>query len=212
MRSATIRAYPDHLQQNPRWMGSAPIASAALVTAILGPSADLVHDPIRVDCGSCPRPVWPRPAAAAQWIPRVKYDVADPVQRRASTLLSTWTSSTWTCSRRRLAMVRRVHDNGRHVVCYINAGAWENWRPDAPSYPSAVKGKPLDGWPGERWLDIRRLDVLGPILDDAAGSVRRKGLRRRRVRQRRGLHEPNRLWPEQGRSADLQSLAGRRGT
>ncbi len=53
----------------------------------------------------------------------------------------------------------------KHTVCYINAGAWENWRPDAGDYPSAVIGKPLDGWPGERWLDIRRLDVLAPILE-----------------------------------------------
>ena len=42
-------------------------------------------------------------------------------------------------------MVRRVHSSGRHVVCYINAGAWENWRPDAGDYSSAVKGKPFDG-------------------------------------------------------------------
>jgi hypothetical protein len=60
--------------------------------------------------------------------------------------------------------VRRLHNNGKHAVCYINAGAWEDWRPDADRYPSAVLGKPLDGWPGERWLDIRRIDILGPII------------------------------------------------
>ena len=26
-------------------------------------------------------------------------------------------------------------------------------------------GKNLDDWEGERWLDIRRLDVLGPIME-----------------------------------------------
>ena len=71
--------------------------------------------------------------------------------------------------------VNKLHANGRHVVCYINAGAWENWRPDAGAYPSAVKGKPLDGWPGERWLDIRRLDVLGPILEARLDQCAVKG-------------------------------------
>jgi hypothetical protein len=72
-------------------------------------------------------------------------------------------------------MVGRIHRDGRHAVCYINAGAWENWRPDAGDYPSSVKGKPLDGWPGERWLDIRRLDVLGPILEARLDRCSSKG-------------------------------------
>ena len=53
----------------------------------------------------------------------------------------------------------------RAVICYFSAGSWEDWRPDAGDYPSEVLGNPLDGWPGERWVDIRRLDVLGPILE-----------------------------------------------
>lgn len=64
------------------------------------------------------------------------------------------------------ALVEQLHRQGDHAVCYVNAGAWENWRPDAGRYPASVKGKPLDGWPGERWLDIRRLDVLKPIIRD----------------------------------------------
>jgi hypothetical protein len=60
-------------------------------------------------------------------------------------------------------VVTSLHGAGRHVVCYVDAGTWEKWRPDAGQYPKAVKGK-SNGWPGEKWLDIRRLDVLGPIL------------------------------------------------
>ncbi|UTW09899.1 endo alpha-1,4 polygalactosaminidase [Pseudomonas benzenivorans] len=48
---------------------------------------------------------------------------------------------------------------GRIVICYFSAGSWEDWRPDAASYPSAALGAPLADWPGERWLDIRRADV-----------------------------------------------------
>ena len=54
---------------------------------------------------------------------------------------------------------------GRAVICYFSAGSWENWRPDAGDYPAVVLGNPLDGWPGERWVDVRRLDLLGPILE-----------------------------------------------
>jgi hypothetical protein len=71
--------------------------------------------------------------------------------------------------------VRRLHRNGKAAVCYINAGGWENWRPDAGQFPQDVKGKPLDGWPGERWLDIRRLDVLGPILEKRLDQCQAKG-------------------------------------
>jgi hypothetical protein len=60
-------------------------------------------------------------------------------------------------------VVRTLHHAGRHVICYIDAGTWENWRPDAGTFPKSVRGKP-NGWPGERWLDIRRLDVLRPII------------------------------------------------
>jgi hypothetical protein len=72
-------------------------------------------------------------------------------------------------------VVRRLHQSGRHAVCYINAGAWEKWRPDASRYPENVRGRPLDGWPGERWLDVRRIDVLGPIIQDRLAMCRAKG-------------------------------------
>lgn len=60
--------------------------------------------------------------------------------------------------------INALHDDGRHVVCYLSAGSWERWRPDAGDFPDQVLGKKLDGWPGERWLDIRRIDLLGPIM------------------------------------------------
>jgi hypothetical protein len=47
----------------------------------------------------------------------------------------------------------------------MNAGGWEDWRPYAGQFPSEVIGANLDNWEGERWLDIRRIDVLGPIME-----------------------------------------------
>src|SRR5262249_3621705 len=62
------------------------------------------------------------------------------------------------------AAVSALQAAGRHVVCSLDAGTFEPWRPDASSFPSSVMGKPVAGFSNERWLDIRRLDVLGPII------------------------------------------------
>ena len=40
-------------------------------------------------------------------------------------------------------------------MCYFSAGSHEAWRADAAAFPAEVIGAPLDGWPGERWLDVR---------------------------------------------------------
>lgn len=72
-------------------------------------------------------------------------------------------------------LVQELHDAGRRVVCYISAGSWENWRPDKRAFPKSVRGKAMDGWPGERWLDIRKRDILGPLMDERLRRCARKG-------------------------------------
>jgi hypothetical protein len=62
------------------------------------------------------------------------------------------------------AVVAALHAAGRRVICYVSVGSWEDWRPDQGAFPAEVLGQDYHGWPGEKWLDIRRLDVLGPIL------------------------------------------------
>jgi hypothetical protein len=61
------------------------------------------------------------------------------------------------------AQVDLLNDGNRYAICYLDAGTYENWRPDASQFPSSVRGK-SNGWPGERWLDIRRMSVLKPIM------------------------------------------------
>jgi hypothetical protein len=73
------------------------------------------------------------------------------------------------------SVVASLRKKGRKVVCYLNAGAWEDWRPDAKRYPEAVMGRGYDGWTGERWLDIRRIDLLAPILRARLDLCRDKG-------------------------------------
>jgi hypothetical protein len=70
---------------------------------------------------------------------------------------------------------RVVHRRGRHVACYLDAGTLEPGRPDSGDFPASVVGRELPDWPGEHWLDVRRLDVLGPILERRLDLCRQKG-------------------------------------
>ena len=62
------------------------------------------------------------------------------------------------------SIVDELHVKGRKVICYISVGSWEDWRPDRDQFPPEVIGKDYDGWPGEKWLDIRQIDSLAPIM------------------------------------------------
>ncbi|WP_229758671.1 endo alpha-1,4 polygalactosaminidase [Peterkaempfera bronchialis] len=72
------------------------------------------------------------------------------------------------------ATVAALHARGRKVICYINVGAWEDYRPDADAFPASVRGNG-NGWEGERTLDIRRTDVLLPIMAKRFDMCRAKG-------------------------------------
>jgi hypothetical protein len=48
---------------------------------------------------------------------------------------------------------------GKKVICYFSAGSYENWRDDKEYFHEADLGKPLDGWPGERWLNVSSPNV-----------------------------------------------------
>jgi len=61
------------------------------------------------------------------------------------------------------AEVQALHEQGKHVICYIDVGTAEEFRPDYSEFPKSVLGR-SNGWPGERWLDIRRLGVIEPIM------------------------------------------------
>ena len=73
------------------------------------------------------------------------------------------------------SVVASLHDSGRHVVCYISAGSRENWRPDKDAFPARIVGRPLDGWPGERWLDVRALKPLRRIMGARLDMCDEKG-------------------------------------
>ena len=53
------------------------------------------------------------------------------------------------------AEVAALHAMGKHVICYVDVGTWEPGRPDQNSFPAGLLGNDVQGWPGERWLDVR---------------------------------------------------------
>ena len=71
--------------------------------------------------------------------------------------------------------IEYLHGKGVKVLCYLNAGAWEGWRPDRDDYPASVVGLKVHGWPSERWLDIRQLEGLKPILEARLDLCRQNG-------------------------------------
>ena len=62
------------------------------------------------------------------------------------------------------AIIDELHAKGRKVICYISVGSWEDWRPDKDQFPPEVLGKDYEGWKGERWLDVRQIDKLAPVM------------------------------------------------
>jgi hypothetical protein len=84
---------------------------------------------------------------------------------QVQTISATWPAST-------LARPR--------TVCYIDL-AWEDYRPDASpspgggSFPAAALGAVYYGYPQERWVDLRQLDALEPMLRERISMCARKG-------------------------------------
>ncbi|HEX4482328.1 MAG TPA: endo alpha-1,4 polygalactosaminidase [Solirubrobacteraceae bacterium] len=70
--------------------------------------------------------------------------------------------------------VAALHAEGKRAICYIDVGTAENFRPDYSSFPKPVLGR-SNGWPGEKWLNIRQLGVIEPIMQARFRMCREKG-------------------------------------
>jgi hypothetical protein len=72
------------------------------------------------------------------------------------------------------AEVTTLHNEGKHVVCYIDVGTWEEWRSDAGEFPKEVIGN-SNGWPGEDYLNIADTSVLEPLMAKRFEMCKEKG-------------------------------------
>ena len=167
MRSTPIRSGT----RTGRWLAAA-IGLALAVAPVLSPAAGARSFDGRAPTPRLPAPVPCRPHC---WQPGLQVSwqwQLSSVPRRSELLdVRMYDVDAFDTP---AALVRAMHRRGITVVCYISAGSWEEWRPDADRFPEEVLGKHF-GWPGERLLDIRRLDVLGPIMRDRIAMCARKG-------------------------------------
>ncbi len=62
------------------------------------------------------------------------------------------------------AVFQQLHARGARILCYFSAGSGESGRSDYSMIPSFALGRTLDGYPNERWLDIRHRPVLDVMV------------------------------------------------
>lgn len=73
------------------------------------------------------------------------------------------------------SVVADLHTRGKKVLCYVDLGSWEDFRPDVSLFPASVLGVRYIGYPNERWLDIRQIDLLTPVVRSRLDMARAKG-------------------------------------
>ena len=71
--------------------------------------------------------------------------------------------------------VETLHHRGKKVIAYLSVGSWEVYRPDEKLFPKEVLGKKYPGWEGERLLNIKRIDLLAPIMIARLNMIKEKG-------------------------------------
>ena len=109
---------------------------------------------------------WKLPPAQSSW----QWDLGDSPD--LSIVAEVWDLDLFDTS---AETVQQLHAQDRYVICYLNAGSWEDWRSDAGDFPVEVIGRNYAGWPGEKWLDIRKIDLLAPLLQSRLNLCRDKG-------------------------------------
>ncbi len=88
-----------------------------------------------------------------------------------------------------VATVRALQAKKIRVVCYLNAGAWEDWRLDAPLFPSNLIGAPREKQKGQKWLDIRQ-PALRPLIESRLDLCRDMGFDAVQVNNVNGFEHP----------------------
>lgn len=112
-----------------------------------------------------PRPIW-RPAPGVTW----QWQLTTPVDQSVDAAVYDIDLFENPAS-----VVAALHASGRRVVCYVSVGSSEPYRPDAARFPPDVVGAPVEGFPDERWLDVRQVEVLEPIMAARLDLCRGKG-------------------------------------
>lgn len=121
--------------------------------------------------------VWqPKPGTSWQWqivgrvtapfrnVSMYDVDLQDAMPSRTRVHVAGFGSVTWPRGVN-AGVIDGLHADNRMVICYLDSGAYEKYRPDAGLFPKRAIGN-TTGWAGERWLDIRpgQRDAFAPII------------------------------------------------
>jgi len=149
--------------------GRAP--GSAVPVPGLGPGTVSTIRPATVGPGATAGRQWLRPGTSWQWQidgSAIDETVLDHVTNRLKMYdvdLETTPAAT----------IARLRAKGIYVVCYMETGGWERYRSDAASFPVRVLGATVDGYPYERYLDIRQRAMLLPIIAARMDRAKAKG-------------------------------------
>lgn len=133
-----------------------------LLAACTSPSPEPERDELSPD--PAPGERWqPKPGVGWQWQLTGKLDT--------SVKAAVYDIDGFNTTKEQLAILKK---DGRKTICYLSTGAWEDFRPDADAFPKALLGEG-NGWDGERWLDIRALAELEPLMAKRFDMCKEKG-------------------------------------
>lgn len=116
---------------------------------------------------------WPDQAPGERWQPRpgVRWQWQLTGKLDTSVNVPVYDVDGFTTTAEQVSALEKA---GRKTICYLSTGAWEDFRPDADAFPKELLGQG-NGWEGERWLDVRRLDALEPLMAKRFDMCRDKG-------------------------------------
>ncbi|KAL9110040.1 MAG: hypothetical protein Q9227_005379 [Pyrenula ochraceoflavens] len=113
---------------------------------------------------------WWKPTVGLSW----QYELQQPLNNTSSRV-QVWDIDLFSNPQ---STIDDIHHSGWNVICYFSAGSYENWRPDKGRFDQAELGDDLDGWPGEKWLNVRSNNVRDIMLSrlDLAASKKCDGV------------------------------------
>ncbi len=95
----------------------------------------------------------PKPKTTWQWQLTGNIDTSYDVEMYDIDLFETLTTT-----------IKKLHDDGKKVICYFSAGTVEDFRIDAKDFSPLVIGKVLENWSNEKWLDVSKYDSFADIM------------------------------------------------
>lgn len=147
--------------------------SLRLVTKSAVDNCDLDYLALSYTTGSAQSPT-PTPTPTGLWVPRpgTSWQIQFAGTLDTSVNVKAFDLDLFGTSK---ATIDQLHAKGTKVICYFSGGSSETYRPDFGSFPSSVLGTTLGGYPDERWLDVRQLAILGPIMTARMDLAKEKG-------------------------------------